>query len=98
MAAYVIFIRQSTKDEEEMKTYAGLAGPTLDGHPVTPLVFYGALTGLEGTAPEGAVVLQFPSVREARVWYDSPAYQAAALHRKAGANYDVFIVEGVSPT
>lgn len=94
MAAYIIFIRQSTSDTGELRTYEDLAIPTLDGQPVTPLTVYGALSVLEGPAPEGVVVLQFPSVEEARAWYDSPAYQAAAQHRKAGAVYNVFIAEG----
>jgi uncharacterized protein (DUF1330 family) len=98
MAAYVVFIREVTKDEQELKRYAELALPTLANHPVTPLAFYGALDVLEGPAFEGAVVLQFPSVSEARSWYDSPDYQAAALHRKQGSTYRVFVVEGSSPS
>jgi uncharacterized protein (DUF1330 family) len=97
MAAYVIFMRETTTNEQELKTYSGLALPTLANRPVTPLAFYGALDVLEGPAFEGAVVFQFPSVSEARSWYNSPDYQAAAQHRKAGATYRVFIVEGSLP-
>ncbi|MGF6781695.1 DUF1330 domain-containing protein [Paraburkholderia sp. GAS334] len=96
MAAYVIFMRENTVNAEELKTYSQLAPSTLGGHPGTPRVFYGALDILEGSNFEGAVVLEFPSAAEARTWYDSPDYQAVALHRRAGANYRVFIVEGVS--
>jgi uncharacterized protein (DUF1330 family) len=31
----------------------------------------------------------------ARAWYDSPAYQAAVKHRFLGADYRVFITEGL---
>jgi uncharacterized protein (DUF1330 family) len=95
MVAYVIFTRESTTNQEEMDVYAGLAGPTLQGHPATPRVFYGAFELLEGPPLEGTVVLEFPSMAEARAWYHSPAYQAAAVHRKAGSVYRAFIVEGV---
>jgi uncharacterized protein (DUF1330 family) len=95
MAAYVIFTREGTIDEQELKRYSELALPTLTNRPVTPLAFYGALDVLEGPAFEGAVVLQFPSMSDA--WYNSPEYQAAALHRRQGAAYRVFIVEGSSP-
>ena len=97
MPAYVIFMRESTTDEQEMKRYSELALPTLANRAVSPLAFYGALDVLEGPAFEGAVVLQFPSVSEARSWYDSPEYQAAALHRKQGSSFRVFIVEGSLP-
>jgi uncharacterized protein (DUF1330 family) len=97
MAAYVIFTREGTTDEQELKRYSELALPTLNNRPVTPLAFYGALDVLEGPAFEGAVVLQFPSVSEARSWYNSPEYQAAAVHRRHGAAYRVFIVEGSLP-
>ena len=60
-----------------------------------PLVLYGATEALEGEAPDGAVVLEFPTVEDARKWYYSPNYQAAAVHRKKGANYRAFIVQGL---
>jgi uncharacterized protein (DUF1330 family) len=96
MAAYVIFVREHTTNEQELKTYTELALPTLSGRPVTPRAFYGALDVLEGPTFEGAVILEFPSTAEARDWYDSPAYQAAVKHRHAGSTYRVFIVEGTS--
>jgi uncharacterized protein (DUF1330 family) len=42
-------------------------------------------------------MLEFPTVQEAKAWYCSPEYQAAAIHRKASAIYRVFIVEGFPP-
>ena len=50
---------------------------------------------LEGEAPDGVVMLEFPTVEDAKAWYFSPGYQAAAQHRKKGANYRVILVEGV---
>ena len=94
MSAYVVFIRESTIDEQEMKTYSELANPTLSRYSGRPLAFYGALEVLEGPGFEGAVVLEFPSLHEARAWYGSSEYQAAAKHRRAGATYRVFIIEG----
>jgi uncharacterized protein (DUF1330 family) len=44
---------------------------------------------------EGVVVAEFPSVEEARAFYNSPAYQEAAQHRFRGAVYRGLIVEGV---
>jgi uncharacterized protein (DUF1330 family) len=78
-----------------MKVYSSKAGDTLAGHPVTPRVVYGAFEMLEGNPIEGAVVLEFPTAREARAWYYGSAYQQAVIHRHAGSDYRVFIVDGV---
>jgi uncharacterized protein (DUF1330 family) len=50
---------------------------------------------LEGESPDGVVVLQFPTVEDAKAWYHSPAYQAAVPHRQKGADYRAFIVQGL---
>jgi uncharacterized protein (DUF1330 family) len=50
---------------------------------------------LEGPVAEGVAIAEFPSLEEARQWYESPAYQAAAQHRFKGATYRGLIVEGI---
>jgi uncharacterized protein (DUF1330 family) len=40
-------------------------------------------------------MLKFPTVEDAKAWYNSPAYQAAIPHRKSGADYRAFIVQGL---
>jgi uncharacterized protein (DUF1330 family) len=60
-----------------------------------PLVVYGKMEVLEGQAPDGIVMLQFPSVVAARAWYQSPDYQAAIPHRQKAADYRAVIVEGL---
>lgn len=95
MTAYVIFIKDGVKDPDEMAIYAEKAGAARGDHPLTPLVFYGDITTLEGPEAEGAVVLAFPDMAAARAWYDSPAYTEARAHRLKGGNYRVLLVEGV---
>ncbi|MDO9223174.1 MAG: DUF1330 domain-containing protein [Caulobacter sp.] len=95
MAAYMIFIRDKTTDAAELATYSGLAGPSMGGHAVTPHVVYGPHEVLEGPAVEGVVVVSFPTIEEAKAWYDSPAYQAARAHRFKGAEYRVVLVQGL---
>ncbi|GGX77170.1 DUF1330 domain-containing protein [Massilia dura] len=56
---------------------------------------YGPVETLEGPQVDGAVILQFPTAADARAAYDSPLYQEALQHRLKGAEYRVFIVEGV---
>jgi uncharacterized protein (DUF1330 family) len=96
MTAYVVYVRDRITDPEEFKKYEESAPAAGVGHPITPLAFYGAVQTLEGPPVDGAVILAFPSAAEARASYDSPLYQEALKHRLKGAEYRVFIVEGVT--
>ena len=95
MPAYVIFIRERTLDQSELDAYARAAPPSLEGWPIKFLAAYGRQDVLEGPEPEGVAIAEFPSLEDARRWYDSPAYQTAAQHRFRGATYRGLIVEGV---
>ena len=95
MPAYVIFIRERTLDQSELDAYARLARPSLEGLPIKFLAAYGRQDVLEGPSPEGVAIAEFPSMEEARRWYQSPAYQAAPQHRFKGATYRGLIVEGI---
>ncbi len=95
MAAYIVFIRESTRDASELETYSEKVGATLAGHPVTVLAAYGRHEVLEGPDLEGVVILEFPGFDEAKAWYDSPAYREVREHRFRGADYRAVIVEGL---
>ena len=95
MAAYIVFIRESTRNASELETYAQNVGPTLAGHPITVLAAYGRHEVLEGQDVEGVVIVAFPSFDEAKTWYDSPAYREVREHRFRGADYRAVIVDGV---
>jgi uncharacterized protein (DUF1330 family) len=56
----------------------------------------GAFEVLEGDwQPKRLVVLEFPSVEQARAWYDSEEYREAKALRLRTANSSVVIVAGV---
>jgi uncharacterized protein (DUF1330 family) len=95
MSAYVVYVRDRITDPEEFKKYEESAPAASAGHPVTPLAFYGAVETLEGEPVDGAVILEFPTVAEAKAAYNSPLYQEALKHRLKGAEYRVFIIEGI---
>ena len=95
MSAYLIFIREITFDKTEFDAYAVAAPASLEGLPVRFLAAYGRHDVLEGPEPEGVAIAEFPSVEEARRWYESPSYQAAARHRFKGAIYRGLVVEGL---
>ncbi|ABI78664.1 conserved hypothetical protein [Hyphomonas neptunium ATCC 15444] len=95
MAAYIILIREKLRDEEAMARYAKAAGDARGDHQITPLAFYGKHEVTEGADADGVVILSFPSMPEAKAWYDSPAYKEARAHRYQAADYRVIFVEGV---
>ena len=96
MPAYVVFTRTKTIDQKELAKYWTGIQATTKGHPIEVLVAYGRHEVLEGDPIEGAVIAKFPNVKAAKDWYYSEAYQSVANHRKHGAIYQGFIVEGVS--
>lgn len=90
MPADMIFIREGEIfNAEEMALYqAGNrdAGPS---HGIKPL---------EGDAPDGMVMLEFPDSASAKIWYNDPGYQEQLEHRKRAADYRAILVEGWAPS
>lgn len=99
MTAYMLLIRDDpVRDPEAMAEYQRMNRENKEqfGAVMTPLVVYGAVEALEGPKPDGVLVLQFPTVEDAKAWYESPAYQAALPYRKKAADYRAMIVQGLS--
>jgi uncharacterized protein (DUF1330 family) len=95
MSAYVIFTRVKTLDPREMKIYTETVQETVKGHNFKLLAAYGRKEVLEGPESEGILMMEFPSMQEAKAWYDSPAYRKVREHRFKGAEYRAVIVEGL---
>jgi uncharacterized protein (DUF1330 family) len=96
MPVYMLFIREGAiRDQSEMDQYSRMNRQSPPDPKLKPLVVYGAIESVEGAAPDGMVMLQFPTVEDAKAWYNSPGYQAAIPHRMKGADYRAFIVQGL---
>jgi uncharacterized protein (DUF1330 family) len=95
MSAYMVFMKEKTIDEHELKIYADKLSATLEGHQLKILAYYGRHEVLEGESVEGVVIVEFPTLEAAKAWYDSPAYQSVREHRFKGAIYRGLLVEGV---
>lgn len=100
MPAYMIFTREGpVRDQAAMDAYSAMnraqAGRFVADYGLKPLAVYGALDTLEGEAPDGVIILQFPDAAQARAWYDSPEYQEAKALRQKGATYRALLVEGL---
>ena len=96
MSAYVVFTRTKTIDQKEREKYWTGIQETMKGHPIEVLAADGKHEVLEGDPIEGMVIVKFPSVKAAKDWINSEAYQDIAKHRKLGATYHGLIVEGLS--
>ncbi|WP_144150313.1 DUF1330 domain-containing protein [Paraburkholderia sp. BCC1885] len=95
MTTYIVFTKDLSIDQNELDLYQSKVRETFEGHSVKILAAYGTQQALEGSAPEGVVIMEFPTTTAARDWYYSDAYQAAARHRFKGANYRAVLVEGI---
>jgi uncharacterized protein (DUF1330 family) len=95
VSAYLIFIREQTLDRAELEIYWEEIRSTFAGHTVRLLASYGPHEDLEGPPTEGTVVAEFPSMKAARAWYDSPEYVRVRQHRLKGAVYRGLLVQGV---
>ena len=90
MSAYVVYVRDRITDPEEFKKYEEGAAAASVGQVATPLAYY-----VEGEPVDGTVIVEFPTVADAKAAYNSPLYQEALKHRLKGAEYRVFIIEGI---
>lgn len=96
MPAYMLFIREEPiRDPAAMAEYQRLNQASPRNPDLKPLVIYGKMEVLEGKAPDGMIILQFPDTAAAKAWYHSPAYQEAMQHRLRGADYRAILVEGL---
>ena len=95
MPAYMIFMRESpVRDPADYKEYQRISRENTFKPKLTPLSVYGAIEAVEGTAPDGVIILQFPTVADAKEWSHSPGYQKALPHRMKAATWRSMIVEG----
>lgn len=97
MAAYVI-ADIDVHNPEEYEEYRRLAGPTSAPYGGHYIVRGGAVEIIEGDwQPKRFVVLEFPSVEQAKAWYNSPEYAEARAIRHRTATSNLIIVDGVKP-
>lgn len=96
MTAYAIFSRlKPVHDAAKMAEYQRLNRENSGDFKMKPIAVYGKIEALEGEAPDGVIILQFPTIEDAKAWYNSPGYQAALPHRMKAATYSAIIVEGL---
>jgi uncharacterized protein (DUF1330 family) len=94
MAGYVIAEVEVT-DPTGFEEYRRVVGTTIEKYGGRYAVRGGAVQVVEGDwQPKRLVVLEFPTVEQARRWYDSEEYRAPKALRMKTARSRVVIVEG----
>lgn len=95
LPAYLI-VASKISDPEAFKAYMATAPASIAAAGGEYLVRGGAMDVLEGDwRPARITVLRFPSMAQARAWYDGPGYAAArALRQGATEYFDMTLVEG----
>lgn len=95
MAAYVI-VEVNVTDPQLFAEYAKGVPATIAAYGGKYLVRGGATQTKEGAwAPKRVVLLEFPSIDQARKWYDSAEYKPLLAMRLTAASAKLIFVEGV---
>ena len=95
MSAYVIAMID-VSDQENYEKYAA-AAPAATAKFGGKAIARGANAAtLEGDfSPGRIVVLEFPTVEDAKAWYDSPEYQEARNFRLGAADFRMLLVDSI---
>jgi uncharacterized protein (DUF1330 family) len=99
MTAYLVLIRENISNLEEYeKKYRHLVPASFKGRDATPVAQSrtSGMMVLEGPEIEGMAITAFPTMADAKAWFDSPEYQAARRGREGIANCRILVCEGTS--
>ncbi|GAC1566458.1 MAG: DUF1330 domain-containing protein [Ktedonobacteraceae bacterium] len=95
MAGYIV-ADIDIKDPDEYQKYAQLTAGTLELYGGKFLVRGGQPETIEGDwKAKRVVILEFPSVEQAKTWYNSPEYTAIMGMRHRSTISNIIIVHGV---
>ena len=95
MVGYIIADIKIT-DPDEYQKYAKQTASTLEPYGGKFIVRGGQPETLEGDwNAKRVVIIEFPSVEQAKTWYDSPEYEAIKGIRQRSAVSNILIAHGV---
>ena len=98
MPAYVINDMEVTKPEM-LEEYKKLSAPTVKQFGEKFITRGGRVVALEGDwNPQRIVILEFPSLEQAKSWVESVEYAPAKLLRQQFTKSRLIVVEGAGPS
>ena len=95
MPAYAVALIRETDFNDEVVQYLSQIDETLAPFSGRYLIHGGPYIPLEGKWSGDLVMIEFPSMDEAKAWYDSDAYAAIRALRTENTAGDVLLVQGV---
>lgn len=97
MTAYGFAHLRNRRPHPEILEYLERIQATLDPFAGRFLVHGPPAEVVEGDWPGSMVLLEFPTMEQARAWYHSPAYQAIKYLRSDHIDGDLVLIDGVGP-
>ena len=95
MSAFIV-VEVDVADKERYETYRQMVPPSLEAFGGKFLVRGGSAETLEGEwLPKRLVIVEFPSMAEARAWWASEQYAEAKALRQATTQTKMILAEGV---
>ena len=94
MKGYVVCVYKSISNDEKLKEYAAKARDAVEKFKGKFLIRGGESTINEGNKSPRTVVIEFPSYKEANLFYNSKEYQEAKSCRDGKAKFNAIIIEG----
>ena len=94
MKAYIVAHIEVT-NPSQYEQYKILSTLAMKAHDVKLLVRGGEETILEGKGMKRTVIMEFPSVKAAQNFYNSPQYRRARNAREGAAIVDMSIIQGI---
>jgi uncharacterized protein (DUF1330 family) len=95
MSAYVV-VEVEVLDPDRYETYKQLAPPSIAQYGGRYIARGGEVGTLEGDwSPKRLVILEFPSVEQAKAWWSSAEYAEAKALRQATARSRMIVVAGL---
>ncbi|WP_267551226.1 DUF1330 domain-containing protein [Rhizobium rhizogenes] len=97
MPAYIIS-DVTVRDAEAFQIYRSRAAASIAHYGGRYLVRGGKVEQLEGEwLPRAIIIVEFPDIEQARIWYRSPEYALALKVRDQALSRNLILVDGVSP-
>ncbi|MGW6834910.1 DUF1330 domain-containing protein [Streptomyces sp. NPDC054949] len=95
--AYGFAHLRSRRNHSDVIEYLERIQDTLDPYAGRFVIHGPPAEVVEGTWPGSMVLIEFPSLDDARAWYDSPAYRSILRLRTDHIEGDLLLIEGVGP-
>lgn len=99
MTAYFVFRNKEVRDAASLARYKEAVAPLVKAFRGKYLVIGGLPQTLEGTwQPTFLVLIEFPSLAQARAWYDSEEYADLKAQRLSAVDSDGILMVGLDET